>query len=110
MNFLEAIAIFLLVLILVVIVNNIFLYGRDLAKYPKRAERDIERDINNYYPGSRNDDYDSDYDSDSSSDDDDDDDDDDKHAKPKPHHKKHYNLKPQKVAHYVSSHMPRHKN
>lgn len=101
MNFLEAIALFVLILILVVIVNNIFLYGRDLAKYPRRTTKDIERDIDNYYPGSPNDDYDSDYDSES-----DDEDDHKKHYKPKPH-KKHYTLKPQSVAHYVSSHMPK---
>ena len=39
MNFLEAIAIFVLILILVVIVNNIFLYGRDLAKYPRKNSK-----------------------------------------------------------------------
>ena len=104
MNFLEAIAIFVLILILVVIVNNIFLYGRDLAKYPRKTAKDIERDIDNYYPGSPDDDYDSDYDSES-----DDEDDHKKHYKPKPH-KKHYTLKPQSVAHYVSSHMPKNKN
>ena len=98
MIFLEAIVIFLLILILVVIVNNILLSGRDLAKYPRRTDKDNRRDINSYYPGSPNDDYDSDYDSES------DDDDNKKHYKPKPH-KKNYTLKPQSVAHYVSSHV-----
>ena len=100
MKFLEAIAIFVLILILVVIVNNIFLYGRDLPKYPRRTPKDIERDIDNYYPGSPNDDYDSDSD---------DEDDYKKHYKPKPH-KKHYKLKPQNIAHYVSTHMPKNLN
>ena len=37
MNFLEAIAIFLLILILIVIVNNILLHGRDLANILKET-------------------------------------------------------------------------
>ena len=74
MNFLDAIAISLLILILLVIVNNIFLYGRDLAKYPRRTERDIERDINDYYPGSPQDDYETDYESDQDDNNEDDDD------------------------------------
>ena len=76
MNFLDIIAVFLLILILLVIVNNIFMYGRDLAKYPRR--------LNDYYPGSLIDDYETDYDSSS----DDDDDEDKKHHKP--HHKSHH--------------------
>ena len=100
MNFLDIMAVFLLILILLVIVNNIFMYGRDLAKYPRR--------LNDYYPGSLIDDYETDYDS--SSDDDDDDDEDKKHHKPhhKSHHQappKHKNLNPQYIASYVSDHL-----
>jgi len=98
MNFLELIALFLVILILIVIVNNIFLYGRDLAKYPKKTEKDIERDIRHYYPGSPDDEYETDYDSDSDSDD-------ENTHKPRPNHKKQYNLKPQHIADYVSSHI-----
>jgi hypothetical protein len=111
MNFLDILALFLVILILLVIVNNIMLHGRDLAKYPRHAEKDIQRDIDNYYPGSPNDDYDS-----SSSDSDEDDDDEPKHHKhshPKHHpHKTHqfpakgHKLNPSHVAQYVSSHLP----
>ena len=94
MNFLEFIVMIVLILILIIIVNNIILFGQDLARYPKKTTKDIKRDIDNYYPGSPNDDYDSDSDSES----------DKKRYKPKPH-KKHYTLKPRSVAHYVSSHM-----
>ena len=101
MNFLDIIAVFLLILILLVIVNNIFMYGRDLAKYPRR--------LDDYYPGSLADDYETDYDS--SSDDDDDDDEDKKHHKP--HHKSHHHAPPKHkslnhkhIASYVSDHLP----
>ena len=104
MNFLDILALFLVILILLVIVNNIMLHGRDLAKYPRRAEKDLERDIDNYYPGSPADDYDSS----SDSDDDDDDDDEPKHHPNKTHQfpGKGHKLNPSHVAQYVSSHLP----
>jgi hypothetical protein len=108
MNFLDILALFLVILILLVIVNNIMLHGRDLAKYPRRAEKDLERDIDNYYPGSPADDYDS-----SSDSDDDDEPKHHKHSRSKHHpHKTHqfpgkgHKLNPSRVAQYVSSHLP----
>jgi hypothetical protein len=80
MNFLDILALFLVILILLVIVNNIMLHGRDLAKYPRRAEKDIQRDIDNYY----------------------------KHHPHKTHQfpAKGHKLNPSHVAQYVSSHLP----
>ena len=109
MNFLDILALFLVILILLVIVNNIMLHSRDLAKYPRRAEKDLERDIDNYYPGSPADDYDSS----SDSDDDDDEPKHQKHSNSKHHpHKTHHfpgkghKLNPSHIAQYVSSHLP----
>ena len=90
MNFLEAVAIFLLILILIVIVHNILLHGRDLAKYPKRNTKHIKRNIDNYYPGSPHDEYESETESDTDDDSED--------------------IKPRNVAHYVSSHMSKNLN
>ena len=103
MTFVDALIILVLVLILVVIVYNLFVYGRDLAIFPrKHYRRNKKRREEDYYPGSIADDYDSDYDSDYE------DSDSDARKNKKRVAKRKHKVNPQKVADYVSNHMPFH--
>jgi hypothetical protein len=63
MKFIDSIIIFVLILILISIVVNMFVYGRDFTTNPVNKKVQTKRQIIDYYPGSIDDDYESGYES-----------------------------------------------
>jgi hypothetical protein len=63
MKFIDSIIIFVLILILISIVVNMFVYGRDFTTNPVNKKVQNKRQIIDYYPGSIDDDYESGYES-----------------------------------------------
>ena len=102
MNFTDSLLLIVMILIFIVIIFNLFTYGKDLVIFPPRMRR---VPLEDRYPGSPEyDEYtDDDSSDDDSSDDDSSDDNDYSHRRRDRHRKR---VHPNRIASYVASHMP----
>ena len=99
MNFTDSLLLIVMILIFIVIIFNLFTYGRDLVIFPPRMRR---VPLEDRYPGSPE--YDEYTDDDSSDDDSSDDNDYSRPRRDRQRKRAHPN--PEKIASYVASHMP----